>query len=101
MPLVGVIPFEDYRNDFQGPELGEFEALLARCDHVHRMPHRQRSKHAYLEAGLWIVDHVDFLVAVWDGKPAAGIGGTGDVVADAETKDRPILRIDPGQEQRR
>jgi len=95
IPLVGVIPFEDYPNDFKGADRDQFETLLARCRHVHRLPAKRRSDRAYLKAGLWIVDHVDFLVAAWDGKPAARVGGTGDVVAYAQGKSRPVFHIDP------
>ncbi len=95
IPLIGVIPFEDYPHDFEGTERDDFETLLARCQHVHRLPAKRRSDRAYLKAGLWLVDHVDFLIAVWNGRPAAGVGGTGDVVAYAEKKNRPVFRIDP------
>ena len=95
MPLVGVIPFEDYPNDFDAADRHEFEMLLTRCRHVHRLPAKRRSNRAYLKAGLWVVNQVDFLVAVWDGKAAAGVGGTGDVVAYAQSKSCPVVRIDP------
>jgi hypothetical protein len=95
IPLTAVIPFDDYPADFAGDGRGLFEALLRRCGAVHRFPNKRRSNRAYLDAGKWLVREVDYLVAVWDGLPAAGEGGTGDVVAYAEKKRRPVLRIDP------
>jgi hypothetical protein len=41
-----------------------------------------------------LVEQADVLVAVWDGKPAAGRGGTPDVIADALTRGLPVLWID-------
>lgn len=97
LPLVGVIPFADYPEDFSAEELPGFETLLKLCDRVHRMPQRHRSDRGYLRAGTWIVDRVDYLVAVWDGEPAKGVGGTGDVVAYAHKKGVTVFRIDPTQ----
>jgi hypothetical protein len=34
-------------------------------------------------------------LAVWDGKPARGYGGTADVVADAKTRGIPVTIIWP------
>jgi hypothetical protein len=42
-----------------------------------------------------VVNQVEHLVAVWNGLPAAGVGGTGDVVAYARKKKVDVYRIDP------
>ncbi len=47
-----------------------------------------------MAAGVWMVDRSDRLVAIWDGKPAAGLGGTGDVVAYALERGIPVVRVD-------
>lgn len=96
IPLVGVIPFKDYADDFTGEERDQFGALLDQCQEVHRLPLKRRSNQAYLVAGQWVVDQAEYVMAVWDGRPAAGKGGTGDVVAYAQEKGRAVLRIDPG-----
>jgi hypothetical protein len=95
VPLVGVIPFEQYHDDFDGEDRLHFETLLSQCSRVHRLPNKRRSLRAYLDVGKWIVDQVDYLVAVWNGLPAQGKGGTGDIVAYAARRKRPVLRIDP------
>jgi hypothetical protein len=95
LPLVGVVPFEDYPLDFQGADRDTYEAILARCVRVHQLPNKRRSEKAYFDAGKWVANQVDYLVAVWNGLPAAGLGGTGDVVAYAEKKKRTVLRINP------
>jgi hypothetical protein len=94
IPLVGIIPYADYRNDFEGAEQNQFELMLGLCQEVQRLPARKRSRDVYLRAGKVMVDRIDYLVAVWDGLPASGVGGTGDVVAYARRKKRPILHID-------
>lgn len=95
IPVVGVIPFADYPADFEGPDREAYETLKALCCRVHAMPHQRRTDRAYLEMGHWVVDQADYLVAVWNGLPAAGMGGTGDVVAYARRNGTPVLRIDP------
>jgi hypothetical protein len=95
IPLVGAIPFEGYADDFDGEDRRHFETLLSQCCRVHRLPNKRRSLRAYLDVGKWIVDQVDYLVAVWNGLPAQGKGGTGDIVAYAARRKRPVLRIDP------
>lgn len=95
LPLVGVVPFADYPDDFEGPDRAAFEAILGMCRRVERLPEQRRSNEAYLKAGQWVVDHSDYLVAVWNGLPAAGVGGTGDVVEYARGKGKPVLRINP------
>ena len=49
----------------------------------------------FLEAGKYVVDACDLLFAVWDGETAEGRGGTGDVVAYAQRKRRPIIHMNP------
>jgi hypothetical protein len=97
IPVVGIIPFERYAEDFEGEDRSRFETLLGLCREVQRLPGKERSNEAYFEAGKVTVDQVEYLVGVWDGKPAAGLGGTGDVVAYAEKKGKTVLLIDPGR----
>jgi hypothetical protein len=95
LPVVGVLPFADYPADFKGADRERFDDLLRRCRSIERLPPKRRSSRAYFAGGKWVVDAVDYLVAVWDGRPAAGTGGTADVVVYAEKKGRPVFRIDP------
>jgi polyphosphate kinase 2 (PPK2 family) len=55
-----------------------------------KLPPAPTHEDAYLAAGRWIVDHADRLVAVWDGRPARGRGGTAEVVAYARHRGVPV-----------
>ena len=46
-------------------------------------------------AGLTMLAQSDILVAVWDGKPADGRGGTGQIVEEAARRGAPIVVVDP------
>ena len=84
------LPEEEYRTDFEGPEAqDEFDALLGQAERVIELP-LQASRSAvrsgearafqYARAGAFVVDRSQVLFALWDGEPARGTGGTGEVV---------------------
>ena len=54
---------------------------------------------AYVMAGRATVAHCDVLIAVWDGLPPRGRGGTGDIVELALARGTPIIHlpVDPGR----
>ena len=77
--LEAVLPFEqaEYEKDFDHRSRTEFRHLLDQAASVSVVtPARQRDEN-YLRAGRAIVDRVDVLLALYDGDPARGIGGTG------------------------
>jgi uncharacterized lipoprotein YddW (UPF0748 family) len=51
---------------------------------------------AYAAANERLLDEVDVLVAVWDGKDAQGQGGTAQVVARARARNLPLAWIHAG-----
>jgi hypothetical protein len=59
------------------------------------LPFDQSGRDAYLAASEAVLVTVDRLVAVWDGKPADGHGGTGDVVAAAHDRNLPVTVVWP------
>jgi hypothetical protein len=88
------LPEEDYMQDFSTPgSRQEFHSLLARADQVTTMPPQPSREAAYLAAGIYILDHCNCLVAVWDGQPAHGMGGTGEIVSLAREKGLPMAWI--------
>ncbi len=96
IPLKVALPFRGYAEDFaDGQERGRFETLLAAAEQRHTLSFDGRSNEAYAAVGRWIVDHSDHLIAVWDGMPARGLGGTGDVVAYARERGHPVTVITP------
>lgn len=82
IPIEVVIPFTGFTEDFaKGSERDSYERLLSAAASTTCLPWEERSNGSYLSGGLWVVDHCDLLIAIWDGKKAPGVGGTGDVVA--------------------
>ncbi|MCX5233822.1 hypothetical protein OG824_01040 [Streptomyces prunicolor] len=82
--VTAVIPGTGYEAHFTDDMARTaYHRLLARCTERIDLPAEPTPEEAYDAAGRWIVDHCDLLVAVWDGRPSRGRGGTGDVVRHA------------------
>ncbi|WEH42590.1 hypothetical protein OG233_25390 [Streptomyces sp. NBC_01218] len=92
--LTAVIPSDDYEKCFDDEaDLARYRELKSLATREFRLDFRHSTDEAYYAAGTWIADHCDRLVAVWDGLPARGLGGTGDIVAYARTLGRPVTVI--------
>lgn len=59
------------------------------------MPFDESGQAAYMAASEELVARSDLMVAVWDGAPAAGHGGTADVVAYARDQGCEVLVVWP------
>jgi|SRR5687768_1394892 len=83
--LEVVLPCRAYETSFLRQEnLKNFHALLARAATVETLSFDEPSEDAYLAAGHRVVDLSQVLLAVWDGQPARGKGGTADIVKYAK-----------------
>ncbi len=84
---------------FPGPDpRTAFAPLLARAETVQVLdasPHAALDGEAYDIIGRTVLRHSDILLAVWDGEPGRGAGGTAAVVAQARAWNVPTLLIDP------
>lgn len=91
-----VIPCDWYEDTFPDDlEKARYRGLLARAETRTVLPFTKPSEDAFLAAGRYIVESVDALLAVWNGRPAAGKGGTGDVVAHAFALGRRVIHLNP------
>ena len=107
LQVIAPLPLDDYRTDSTTPEdLAEFEALLSR-DPSPTLPEPkdsngvERRSERYLKAGYKVVDACEIRVAVWDGQPAHGHGGTAEIVTYAANQGRVVLWIDSNAPARR
>lgn len=92
--LTAVVPSGDYESCFaDAVELARYRALKNRASREVRLDFAHSTDEAYYAAGAYIVDHCDRLLAVWDGRPARGLGGTGDIVTYARSLGRPVTVI--------
>jgi hypothetical protein len=95
IPLIVVLPMEqdDYERDFTSEKaLSEFRSLLSAAIQVITLPrvpadefstpgdHKVERDRQYAQVGVFISNHCQVLLALWDGKSGRELGGTGQVV---------------------
>jgi hypothetical protein len=104
--LQAILPFahDVYRASLANEEGRErFDELLARADCTLELPGSGPDDvEGYVMAGRATVAHCDVLVALWDGLPARGRGGTAEVVQLAITSGTAIVHLptDPAAQPR-
>ncbi|WP_460523658.1 hypothetical protein [Flindersiella endophytica] len=78
--LEVVVPAADYRAVLPADCHADYDELLTSAQEVFRLSHRSSTSEAFMDASRLMLGYVDHLLAVWDGKPARGFGGTADVI---------------------
>ncbi len=95
------LPRRDYITDFETPDSkADFTNLFEQASVIVYAPRFEARAAAYEWAGQAMVARSDVVIALWDGKPARGIGGTADIVELARRYSRPVVHIptEGGQE---
>lgn len=91
-----MLPFDDYIRTFGSEsEQQMYRQLLHAASHVEVLTEQESDEAAYLAAGQRVVQLCDMLLAIWDGQPARGLGGTADIVAYAQSHGTPITHLNP------
>jgi hypothetical protein len=94
LEVILPLPLEDFRADFATEESRhDFAQLLDRATRIVELPSTITREEAYEQAGRYVVERSDVLIALWDGQPAHGQGGTGDAVEWARDRGVPVLWV--------
>jgi hypothetical protein len=94
--IHAIIPHTDYVNTFKtDTSRRQYESLLGTATNVEILGGSTSLEMAYLLAGYRVVDLSDAILAIWDGRPAAGQGGTGDAVKYAVDQGVRVLHVNP------
>ena len=93
--LQCLLPFhaEEYCQDFEdASSRDEFHALLAKASVVFQIEgSRARGDESYERVGRMVLEQSDLVIAIWDGEPAAGRGGTTQIVEEALAQHVPVV----------
>ncbi|HEV3018771.1 MAG TPA: hypothetical protein VGY49_07110 [Burkholderiaceae bacterium] len=96
--LQAILPFAraEYAKDFDGDRAKRtYDRLLHKAARVLELPGDRRDEvSAYRLAGEILIRSSDLLIAIWDGGPGRGPGGTADIVEQAVHSGLPVLHID-------
>ncbi|MEP6955291.1 MAG: hypothetical protein ABI883_00580 [Chthoniobacterales bacterium] len=97
IPWIALLPVaeDDFRSDFTEAEWTKARQLLQRAARLQSLPAVNDRNIAYLECGLATVEDADVMIAIWDGEPSRGPGGTADVIAHARVLGKPLILIHP------
>lgn len=95
-----VLPFasEEYARDFSDEaSRAEFDGLIERAQSVLVLDGTANGPRdrAYEAAGVALLDNCDMLIAVWDGGPGRGRGGTREVIEEAARRGMAVVVISP------
>jgi hypothetical protein len=94
--LHAVLPSQDYASSFPDIRAAEkFFALKLKAQSTEILDYPAPSEDAFMAAGQRVVELSEHVIAVWDGMPARGKGGTGDVVAYAHKLGRTVVVLWP------
>ncbi len=93
--LEVVIPADGYRGSLPEEYHPLYDRLLGQAAEVHHTGMTESDSAAHMAGSEILVDVSELLLAVWDGKPARGYGGTADVVAYAERRGVPVRVLWP------
>lgn len=97
--ITAVLPLEpeEYERDFADrASCDDFRALLAEAteEEVVEVERGAGRTAAYEAAGVAVVERSDALLALWDGEPARGRGGTAEIVEHARAIGRPVVVVE-------
>lgn len=92
-----VVPAHKYRDGLPEEHYATYDALMAEAAEVIRLDHVESDSDAHMDASLHMLAEADELLAVWDGQPARGYGGTADVVNAARDQGIPVTIIWPAE----
>jgi hypothetical protein len=85
LPLCVLLPLpvEEFRKDFDAISWSRAERILRQAASIEVTGGNQSREECYYECGIETVQRCRLLLALWDGGPAQGLGGTENVVSFA------------------
>lgn len=99
---TAILPCQEIAKTFQTQtHLENFRRLLKSASAVITLDFIEPTEAAFFEAGKRVVDLADLVIAVWNGLPAKGLGGTADVVQYSLDRKKRVVYINPVDRQLR
>ena len=88
--LHAVVAARGYRETLPPDARREYDDVLGRASSVHALPYALPGPESYAAANKAMLRGVTHLIAVWDGMPARGRGGTAEAVEEARRRAIPV-----------
>ncbi len=87
------LPREEFKQDFDPATWLRVEAVMSKAVSVEVTGGGENRNEAYYECGVDTVQQSQLLIAVWDGEPSRGMGGTQEIKEFAEKMGKPVIWI--------
>jgi hypothetical protein len=88
------LPLDDYLEEIRSAE--HFHDLMNQAAAMIPLPDRRTRDASYAALARYLAAHCDLLLAVWDGRPAQGPGGTSEIVARVRAAHKPLAWVHAG-----
>lgn len=88
------LPWAEFSKDL-GAARTSAERAMARASSCRVAPGNGERPECYADANTELLLLADIIIAVWDGEPARGVGGTEEVVTQARASGLPLMWIHP------
>jgi hypothetical protein len=96
LPFIAVIPSASYESAFRSAEArAAYAELVRRAKSSVSLAFDSPTEEAFFAAGRYVALNCDILLAVWNGLPAKGLGGTADIVRFAVANKRRTIHVNP------
>jgi hypothetical protein len=95
IPLIAVIPSENYEQTFDDELRDQYKRFLNCASEHIQLSHKQPSQIAFFDASKLLVNNCNVMIAIWNGLPAKGLGGTADVVRYATETHKKVIHLNP------
>jgi len=94
---IALLPFPEaeFKKDFDESDWKRARAVLDRAERIEISSETAERPAGYVHCGLATVEGADLMVALWDGKPPRGLGGTAQIVEHARSVQKPLILISP------
>jgi len=90
--LTGAMPFPSQPSRWPKPTRDHWDSVCSLCNEVVSVSADPYSPDKMQIRNVWMVDHADYVIAIWDG---ISKGGTQNCMDYAKSKGKPILLIQP------
>ncbi len=94
LDVILPLPEQEYIKDFTTKESrNKFYRLIAHSNSKKTLKNCKSREEAYEYTGHYTVNNCDFLIAIWNGKPAVGKGGTAEIIDYAKRTNKHLFWI--------
>ncbi len=87
------LPLEEFRKDFDEINWSRAEQVMIKAASVEVAGGNQTRAECYYECGIETVQQSRLLLALWNGGPSQGLGGTENVVSFARGLGKPVVWV--------